>query len=116
MSMNKSNIQFIICLTGMLFFTFVSNKASAQCNDITLNLSGTNSTCLSNGKIKVTLSGNDVSNIRQSDMQFQVAGTQNHSWTNYPDNTIPNLPAGTYTISLRAFCNTLSDWVIATTR
>ena len=99
-----------------LFFLnifFFSETAVAQCDNLTLSLSKTNSTCLSNGTITVTISGSDLPNINQSSVQFQVSGDKNIAFSPYANNTIENLPAGTYTISLRAFCYDYNDWFIA---
>ena len=109
--MKNSFFTSIIFSVISLFFTSV--ELSAQCNNLTLTLTGKNSTCLANGSIKVVVSGPDAGNIRQSDMQFSVSGTQNLSWAHYPNDSIPNLPAGTYTVSIRAFCLVNQDWYIS---
>ena len=106
---NKTALYLFISLFLLLFY----QQAAAQCNNLTLNLIKTNSTCLANGKIKVTVSGADAGNIRQSDMQFQVSGDKDIAFSPYADNTILNLSAGTYTITLKAFCNVSNDWIVA---
>jgi hypothetical protein len=98
---------------GVFLMFLTSSKTFGQCDNLTLSLTTTNSTCLANGKIKVTVSGSDLPNINQSSMQFQVSGDKDLAFTQYTDNTIENLPAGTYTITLRAFCNVINDWIVA---
>jgi hypothetical protein len=109
--LNKSRIETVIYLI-ISFFTCID--LSAQCDDIQLTLAGVNSTCLSNGMIAVTLAGADTAGIDKNTMEFGVSGTQIIPWTHYSDDTIRNLPPGTYTISLRAFCNENNDWIVAT--
>jgi len=113
--MNKRNLYVITCL-WIAIFLFVSNKlyAQAQCDDIQLTLTPTNSTCIANGSILVTVSGGNLPDIDQNTMRFSVNGSV---FTHYAGNTITNLGPGTYTIRLEAFCNLLSsagDWFIAT--
>ena len=101
-----------VLLASLLLFLVFAVEINAQCTNVNMTLIRTNATCVSNGKIKVILNGSDVSNIRQSDMEFKVDGAVNRSWAVYTDQTITNLPAGSYTISMRAFCNTINDWVV----
>lgn len=114
--MNKIYTKITTCIASLLLMFLTDSKAIAQCDDLTLSLTTTHSTCLSNGKIKVTISGPDAANIRQSDMEFQVSGSKNIAFSPYANNTIEHLPAGTYTINLRAFCKITNDWIIATTQ
>jgi uncharacterized repeat protein (TIGR02543 family)/uncharacterized repeat protein (TIGR01451 family) len=101
---------FLLLLSSFLFY----QQAVAQCNNVSLSLTKTNSTCLSNGTITVSVTGPDAANIDQSSMQFAVSGDKDLAFAHYTDNKIENLPAGTYTISLKAFCQTNNDWFIAT--
>ncbi len=112
--MNNLYIKSASCLFSLFLLLLTGNKAFAQCDNLTLSLATTNSTCLANGKIKITVSGTDLPNITQSNMQFQVSGSKDLAFAHYTDNTIVNLPAGTYTITLKAFCNTIGNWIIAT--
>ena len=108
---NTFSIQVIACIiTG--FFACV--KLSAQCTDLTLTLTPTVSTCVSNGTIHVAVSGPDAVGIRQSDMQFEVTKSDGSTipWTTYSGDIIPNLPAGKYKIALRAFCYIVNDYVV----
>ena len=113
--MSKIYVKMALCCAGLLLMFLTSGQVLAQCDNLTLSLTKTNSTCLANGKIKVTVSGADLPNIEQSTMEFQVSGDKDIAFTHYTDNTILNLPAGTYTIHLRAFCKVTNDWIVATT-
>ena len=104
-----------LLLGGLVFLSAImGTEVSAQCSNLTLTLARTNSTCFANGTIKVTVSGGDLGNIRQSDMQFGITGSQTVAFSQYANNTIENLPAGTYTITLRAFCIATNGWVTTT--
>ena len=100
-------IIYMLCL-----WVSASVDISAQCNDLTMHLTRTNSTCTANGTIQIALSGPDLNNIRTSDMQFRVSGTLNLPWAFYSGNIIGDLPAGTYTVDLRAFCYDANAWVV----
>ena len=115
--MNKNNIirKYAVLLLSSLFLFFASSTlVNAQCNNVALNLLRTDGTCASNGSITVTLSGTDAANIRQSDMELKVDGTLARPWANYTNNKITNLPAGTYTVSMRGFCTTSNEWIVKT--
>ena len=108
--------QIILSIIGFLSLFLANAELSAQCSDVTLILTGKNPTCPANGSIKVAITGPDAVNIRQSDMQFQVSSaTVNWSWSPYSNDSIPNLPAETYTIELRAFCYAANDYVVFNT-
>jgi len=105
-------LSFFLLAFYLLSMFLISETVIAQCNNLTLSLTPTNSTCLSNGKIKVTVGGSDLANIDQSSMQLQLSGSQNIAFAQYTNNTIENLPAGNYTVSLRAFCNATGLWSV----
>ena len=109
------NKQALLYIISIVLLFWANTKLEAQCNDVTLTLTGYNPSCPDNGSIKVAISGPDAVNIRQSDMQFQVSGTVNWSWSTYANDSIPNLFAGTYTIALRAFCFSVNDYVVFNT-
>ena len=113
--MNKRYTKIALCLISMLTMLLISEPIAAQCNALTLTLQPTNSTCLANGKIKVIIGGADAGNIDPNRVEFMVSGTVNYPFSTYTNNTIENLPAGTFTIQLRAFCNSSQSWVVATT-
>ena len=111
--MNKKYILLTLCLFSMFM---VSETAVAQCDNIVLSLETTNSTCAKNGTIKVNVSGGDLANLNQTNMQFEVrgiGGSESRPASFYANNTIEQLAAGTYEISLSAFCNATSSWFIA---
>ncbi|MDR1813457.1 MAG: hypothetical protein LBR18_01240, partial [Tannerella sp.] len=89
--------------------------AQTECDKVQLSLRTLNATCASNGSFKVTVSGESVNNnkIDLSSLQFKVDGTVNWGWTHYANDSIVGLPAGTYTISMRAFCYDNNDWFVA---
>ena len=113
--MNNINTKIALFFISILTMLLISEPIISQCNNLTLSLQPTNSTCLANGKIKVNIGGSDAGNIDPSRVEFQVTGTVNLAFSTYANNTIENLPAGSYTITLRAFCNTSQDWVVAAT-
>ena len=113
--MNKI-ILLALCLLSIFF---IGEKAVAQCDNLTLSLTTTNSSCAANGTIVITVSGSDLANINQTNMQFEVkgiGGSESRPPSFYANNTIPQLAAGTYEISLSAFCNVTNTWFIATSK
>ncbi|MDR2915671.1 MAG: VCBS repeat-containing protein, partial [Tannerella sp.] len=80
-----------------------------------MTLQAVTATCASNGQIKVTFSGSDVVNIGVDSVQLQVDGVDvavSRPWAKYSGNIITGLPKGTYTISMRAFCKSINDWLV----
>ena len=114
--MNNIYTKIALCFAGIITMLLISEPITAQhCDNLTISLLPTNSTCIANGKIKVNISGSDLVNITQDSVEFQVTGTEMRAFSKYVDNTIENLPAGTYTIGLRVFCKLIDDWVVAST-
>ena len=113
--MNKRYTKIALYLISMMTMLLISEPVTAQCNNLTLTLQPTHSTCIANGKIRVVIGGADAPNIDPNRVEFMVTGSANMPFSPYPNNTIENLPAGEYTIQLKAFCNTINDWVVATT-
>ena len=106
------NMKRLLLLSILLIVSAGVLKAQ-NCGNLTMTLEPTHSTCIANGKIKVNIGGSDVANIDPDRVEFMVTGAVNLPFSTYADNTIQNLAAGTYTITLRAFCNLINDWVIA---
>ena len=109
MKKNKKHILLALCMLSMFL---ISRTSVAQCSDISMSLVVTESTCFANGTIKIIVEGNDLVNIDQETMQFRITGDRDMPFAQYTNNTIVDLPAGTYNISLRAFCNVDGDWAI----
>jgi hypothetical protein len=89
--------------------------AHAQCENITVGLSSTISTCQSNGTITVTLSGADVGNLRLNDAEYsleQTDGSFTRPWAQAAGGILTGIPAGTYNVKVRAFCLNSSEWVV----
>ena len=112
-------------ICGFMMLQLVTFTAQAQnCTDMSITATvQTHATCPSNGVIKVVISGTGIlldpveeSNrpqitlIPQSSGQFvdwyTLDGTGNTKYFN-------NAFAGVYTVKVRAFCSTMTDWVEA---
>lgn len=95
-------------LLGICLHLFVFSQIQAQtCDpDFTIKTEVTNSTCLSNGEIKVTLSGN-TDNL--TNIQYGLSSTNGFKINPQGDNILRNIPPGTYQLTVRAFCKTDSN-------
>jgi len=93
------------CLLALLLLPPTLMKAQTTCSSIdafTISCTTTPSTCQSNGTITVTLGG-DVSNISKAEYSL-TSTTGSFSITPQSSNLLTGAPAGTYTVSVRAFC------------
>ncbi|MDR1937322.1 MAG: MliC family protein, partial [Tannerellaceae bacterium] len=93
----------------LLVVTAGYGRLNAQCSDFTLNLTATPSTCQSNGTITVSVTGPDAANLRLSDAQYSIApaasGTSySQAWAQAPGGVLTGVPAGTYNVSIQAYC------------
>ena len=102
----KKIIYLLFCLPVFLLHP-AGTEAQTTCSSLNFNIAKidvTPSTCQSNGSITVTLS-DETSNI--SDVEYgllnSVAG--GFSILPRPGNVLENIPPGTYTVTVRAFCD-----------
>ncbi|MDL2315358.1 hypothetical protein LJC16_03760, partial [Bacteroidales bacterium OttesenSCG-928-C19] len=101
--MRKSILVF--SLVGIVVWLTTSN-VSAQTCDVALNVAVTNATCMQNGQVVVTITGEDAASIDLTGAQYQAisaAGseTQKATWVN---GTYSQLAPGNYTITVEAYC------------
>jgi hypothetical protein len=96
---------------GVCFFaaSILAHEASAQCDNITVTITATPSTCQSNGTIRVVVTGSDLSNLDMSTAQYAVnpvSGTSySQGWAQAPGGILSNIPPGTYNVQVRAICS-----------
>ena len=92
---------------------------SAQCNDINIALTPTPSTCQSNGTIRVTVSGAHAANLRMTDAEYSITpippSSFSRPWAQATGGTLTDVPPGTYTVGLRAFCLSSNSWTVHNT-
>jgi hypothetical protein len=107
----------IYILSGMFMCLLFAIESTAQtCStDFTVKTDIVASTCLSNGRITVTLEGNDLSNI--FNVQYGLTSTTSGGYTVSPQisNVLDNVPPGTYTLTVRAFCQIDSEYSVVKT-
>lgn len=101
--------KFLYPLLGICLHLFVYSQIQAQTcgSDFTINTEITNSTCLSNGEIKVTLSG-DTTNL--FNFQYGLSSTNGFTINPQNENILRNIPPGTYQLTVRAFCKTDTNY------
>ncbi|MDR0802407.1 hypothetical protein, partial [Fluviicola sp.] len=99
----KKLLYILICITAL---SFGSLRALAQTCDpnFTVSTSVTPSTCLSNGKITVTLGGNTANLFG---MQYSLSPVSGTTFVIAPQssNVLSSIPPGTYKLTVRAFCS-----------
>jgi hypothetical protein len=93
-----------------------AHQAAAQCDNVTVTISPTASTCQSDGKITVTVSGADLVNLNMTTAQYSIAsvspgGYSTGGWVNPATRTatggvLTGVPPGTYKVQMKAFCST----------
>ena len=100
----KKIIYLLFCLPVFLLNP-VRTGAQETCNSLGFTIQEikvTDATCLSNGKIEVTIS-DATSNI--SYIEYGLTSVGGFTVTPREGNVFENLPPGTYTVSARAFCS-----------
>lgn len=75
--------------------------------NFTVKTVSTPSVCQANGSVTVTLEG-DLSNI--SSVQYGLSSTNGFTINPQENNVLTNVPAGSYTITVRAFCSVDTDF------
>lgn len=95
-------------LTFCFFLFFVENTVAQTCSStFTVKTISTASTCQANGTITVTLEG-DLTNI--SNVQYGLSSTSGFTINPQENNVLTNIPAGSYTVTVRAFCAVDTDF------
>ncbi len=107
--------------TLLIYFLLqaVSFTANAQCDNITLTATATTATCYNNGVVTVVISGSDISNLRLTDAELRLTSTdgvgQSTEFTRWTGTgatkTFSQAVKGAYLVELKAFCNTIGDWI-----
>jgi len=107
---------FLLFFLTNFFLIIAYNTPWAQCTNVSINLTSQPSTCQSNGIIGVAVTGPDASNLRMSDAEYNivpVSGTSfSRPWAQAPGGTLTNVPPGTYSVGLRAFCTASGSWTV----
>jgi hypothetical protein len=96
-----------------LFVFLLGNIMAQNCaSDFKVTTTSTPSTCQANGTVTVTLSG-DTTNL----FNIQYGLTSDNGFTINPQehNVLTNVPAGKYSVSVRAFCRVNSDYDVVKT-
>ena len=104
-------ITYIILCVCLSFLSTSNIFAQVTCkSDWTFTIATQESTCQANGVITVTMGG-DMENI--TGMQYGASSTDGgHTVEPQPNNVIGNLPPGTYTVTVRAFCAVDNNYTI----
>lgn len=101
----------LLCLFLFAFSTAVVTAQNCADN-FTVNIASTPSTCQANGTITVTLEG-DLTNI--FNVQYGLTSTSGFTINPQEHNVLSNIPAGVYTVSVRAFCRINNDFDVVKT-
>lgn len=102
----------ITCLL-LLIFSIGSITAQTCSSTFTVSTTSTPSTCQANGTITVTLDG-DVTNL--SNVQYGLTTSAGAAVINPQENNVlTNIPAGSYTVSVRAFCKVDENYNVVKT-
>ena len=103
----KKLIILFVCICGFIFS--LQNAAAQTCSsNFTVNTSVTNSTCMANGKIKVTLSG-DLTNLSNIQYILETIPSSGIPTVQNTDEFLYLAP-GTYKVTVRAFCAVDAQW------
>jgi len=103
--MKKKLIFTGFCLLALLMLPTLAEAQPASCasNNFTINTTTTPSTCQSNGTITVTIGGS-TGGISSPEYSLIPTGSNTFSLPYQSSNVLTGVPAGTYTVSVRAFC------------
>lgn len=101
-------------LLYILFLVFsVENVIAQNCStNFTIKTASTPSTCQANGTVTVTLEG-DIANLYN--IQYGLTSNDGFSINPQEHNILTNIPAGTYSVSVRAFCKINGDYDVVKT-
>lgn len=107
----KKIIYILSCLCICLLIS--ANVQAQTCStNFTVSTQITNSTCLSNGEIRVTLGG-DTTNI--FNVQYGLTSAGGFTINPQSDRVLRNIPPGTYQLTVRAFCKVSSEYDVVKT-
>ncbi|PXV68942.1 hypothetical protein CLV62_101208 [Dysgonomonas alginatilytica] len=96
-----------------LFIFSVGNITAQDCDlNFTVSTQSTASTCQANGTITVTMGG-DLSNI--SHAQYGLTSASGFTINPQESNVLRNIPAGTYSVTVRAFCLKNTEYSVVKT-
>lgn len=101
---------FIISIFGVVL------QAQTTCDNFTVNTVVTPSTCQSNGTVTVTLTGADAAGL--FNVQYSLESTVSGGFFLLPtaNNVLAGIPAGTYTVTVSAFCDALGQYSVVKTK
>jgi len=118
MKTNSPKLPAAYCLL-LAAYCLLPAAAFAQCPNVTLTLTPTPSTCMSNGTIRVAVSGGDAGNLQMTNAQYNITpvppSSYQQPWATAAGGTLTGVPPGTYTAGLQAFCTTSGAWVTYST-
>jgi hypothetical protein len=93
----------------MIFGILVSYPTCAQCDNLGISLTATNSTCQANGVIRAKFTGADTVNIMPATVLYKIdnisAGQNYVDWTTQPAGGFSGLPPGMYKVFGKATCS-----------
>lgn len=99
----------------LFLFIFLAGNITAQdcASNFTVTTASTPSTCQANGTVTVTLSG-DLTNLYN--IQYGLTSpTTGFTINPQEHNVLTNIPAGNYTVTVRAFCKVNADYDVVKT-
>ena len=106
-------LYYTIVFLCLFIFPVVNVTAQTCSSTFTVSTTSTPSTCQANGTITVTLNG-DVTNL--SSVQYGLTTSTGAAVINPQEsNVLTNIPAGTYTVSVRAFCQVDANYNVVKT-
>jgi len=103
-------ILFIISIFGVVL------QAQTTCDNFTVNTVVTPSTCQSNGTVTVTLTGADAAGLFNVQYSLESAVTGGFSLLPTANNVLSGIPAGTYTVTVSAFCDFQGQYSVVKTK
>jgi len=102
-----------LCLLLAAFCLLPTAAFTQQCNNISIALTPTPSSCQANGTIAVAVSGPDAANLQMATAEYSATGISGSSystgWTPAAG-TLTNLPPATYRVGFRAYCGSANTW------
>lgn len=102
--MKKRIITIFSCLCIGLFYSLQIGAQDCDIN-FTIDVAITPSKCISDGQIVVTLGGEDIDNIFNAEYGISSLKEGGYSLNPQPSNIITGIPAGSYKLTVRAFCS-----------
>jgi hypothetical protein len=100
----------VISIFGMVM------QAQTTCDNFTVNTAVTPSTCQSNGTVTVTLTGADAAGLFNVQYSLESAASGGFSLMPSASNLLTGIPAGTYTVTVSAFCDAQGQYSVVKTK